>query len=371
MALNIIKKDTPVTVNTIISLIFGEPGVGKTSFAFTSKNPLLFDTDSGAHRSAFRKDMVAVAQWEDVSNVTAKDMQGYDTLVIDTTGRMLDLITDFIVRTQPKNAQRSGALTMRGYGELKAIFLQWVKRIKLLNKDLIFVAHNKEERDGDEILLRPDIQGGSFQEVFKIADSIGYMFRNNKTTMIEYTPTERHLGKDTANIGLISVPDFNQEPLFADTLTSRIKDTINNRSESGRKLSELVDGYRDKINKLKNPDDFDKMLASLAKIKNDIAVVQIKKLMSTRCGEVNVFFDKSQKKFATDAQPESPDCPIKDYDFFIGLLDRCETKEDVDLATGKHSDTISGLEECEKITSYASQVKEILPSIAPKLTIEV
>ena len=41
MALQIIDQDTPLEVKGIVTVLYGIPGVGKTSLAFTSKNPFL------------------------------------------------------------------------------------------------------------------------------------------------------------------------------------------------------------------------------------------------------------------------------------------------------------------------------------------
>jgi replication-associated recombination protein RarA len=37
----------------MVALIYGDPGIGKTTLANTAPNPLLLDFDRGAHRSSF------------------------------------------------------------------------------------------------------------------------------------------------------------------------------------------------------------------------------------------------------------------------------------------------------------------------------
>lgn len=55
MPLNIVTATQPLTIDHLITFIYGDPGVWKTSLAFTAKNPILFDFDKGAYRAANAK----------------------------------------------------------------------------------------------------------------------------------------------------------------------------------------------------------------------------------------------------------------------------------------------------------------------------
>ena len=121
MALKIIKRDEPIEVKQIVSTIYGAPGIGKTSTAFTAEKPLLLDFDAGAYRSANRQDCVQPQMWDDVLNITADDLKPFKTVVVDTVGRALDMLTAYIVEQDPKMKQRGGELTLKGYGRLKDI----------------------------------------------------------------------------------------------------------------------------------------------------------------------------------------------------------------------------------------------------------
>ena len=50
MAFRIITEDEPLSLKGIVAVIYGEPGIGKTSLAFTAEKPLLEDYDDGVKR---------------------------------------------------------------------------------------------------------------------------------------------------------------------------------------------------------------------------------------------------------------------------------------------------------------------------------
>ena len=61
--LKIVTAQQALQVQNIITVIYGDPGIGKTSLASSASRPILFDFDLGAHRAGkFRKDVVQVTK---------------------------------------------------------------------------------------------------------------------------------------------------------------------------------------------------------------------------------------------------------------------------------------------------------------------
>ena len=91
--MSLIKKPNELEINPFIkALIYGQAGTGKTTLALSAPKPLLFDFDGGIHRvnSAHRVDAVQIKKYQDFIDVLAEDLSAYNTLVIDTGGKMLD-----------------------------------------------------------------------------------------------------------------------------------------------------------------------------------------------------------------------------------------------------------------------------------------
>ena len=107
--MGLIKKPNELTVkNALSALIYGQPGMGKTTLALSSPQPLLLDFDGGVHRvnAAHRVDTVQISKWEEVDEVlTSGEIAEYKTIVIDTAGKMLSFMDKYIMKNNPKNEE--------------------------------------------------------------------------------------------------------------------------------------------------------------------------------------------------------------------------------------------------------------------------
>lgn len=272
MSLKITKAADPIAVERLNLCIYAQPGIGKTSLAFTAEAPLLLDFDQGAHRAANRKDAVRVASWTDVASITADDLAPYKTLVIDTAGRALDSLTTDIIRRNPK-AGRGGALTLQGYGTLKSEFVAWLKLINSFGLDVVLIAHMDEQRNGDEIVERLDVQGGSKGEIYKAADAMGRIAIRDGQRVLNFSPTDAAFGKNPGQLDPLTIP-HKDAPEFADFLAGvigTIKDRLNALTEEQRQMQRQVEEWRLAIEGYASPEDFN---GALAEVKQQPQAVQ-------------------------------------------------------------------------------------------------
>lgn len=242
MGLRIVPASEPIKVETIILTIYAPPGVGKTSLAFSSNAPLLLDTDSGVYRSAFRKDSVPAPDWDAVASITAADVAPYRTIVLDTAGRALDLLSADIIRSNPKMG-RGGALTLQGYGELKTRFAAYLNLLRSFGLDVVLVTHSDEKQQGDETIERIDMQGGSKQEVYKSSDAMARLGVVGGRRVLTFSPTETRFGKDPAGIGAIDVPDLSTSPDFLGSVIAQIKERLNEASAAQKEAAEKAGAW--------------------------------------------------------------------------------------------------------------------------------
>lgn len=293
MAIKITSANESIEVKNIKILIYGQPGVWKTSIAFTSESPLLLDFDQGSYRSEFRKDVVQIETWQDIAQMTEEDLKSYSTICVDTVGRLLDVMTSHIIKENPKLARSSGALTLQGYGELKANYAQWLKRLIGYGKDIVLIAHDREDKKGDDLIVRPDIQGGSYGEVFKQSDGIAYMYRTPKGIMLDFSPNDG-VGKNVVNFSIMQVPNFHQQPKYLAEIIQQIKDAMNRLGTEGQKVKASIDEWRNKISELKTDKEINKIIPEIKKISDKSIQLQVKHILNNQAQQLELIYEGSK-----------------------------------------------------------------------------
>lgn len=207
-----IKSPSELTIQeNIKALLYGQPGIGKTTLALSAPSPLLLDFDGGIHRvnAVHLKHTVQVRSWEDIIELLEQeDLSPFRTLVIDTAGKMIEFMSDFIIRKDPRLKQSDGSLSLKGYGARKVLFKSFLNRVSMLGKNLVFIAHEIEERDGDKRFVRPEVGGSSGNDLVKELDLVGYMQAIGLKRTISFNATEKFYGKNTCNLpDVIEVPE--------------------------------------------------------------------------------------------------------------------------------------------------------------------
>lgn len=292
MALRITKAADPITVDRLNVCLYGPPGTGKTSLAFTAEAPLLLDFDNGAYRALNRKDIVRVSTWADVAGMTGDDLEPFSTVVVDTAGRALDCLTADIIRRNPK-AGRGGALTLQGYGTLKAEFVAWLKSLNSYGKDVVLIAHMDEQRNGDEIVERLDVQGGSKGEIYKAADAMGRLaIRENKRTL-NFSPTDAAFGKNPGQLDVLAVPHPDKSPTFLADVIQSIKDKLNTMTAEQAKAQIELTAWRERIAEFKTADEFNACIGDIGK-----ASEAARALFKTAAHTAGLSWDKKAGQFA-------------------------------------------------------------------------
>lgn len=304
MALNIVTSVQPLNVENIITFIYGDPGIWKTSLAFTAKNPILFDFDKGAHRAgAFRKDTVQIGSWNEVARFTAQDLQGYDTIIVDTAGRALDMMTDSL-KGDSRNTRRDGQLTMQGYGKLGSMFTDWLKMLRGMGKDIVLLAHASEDKDGDNVIKRPDMVGGSKKEAYKVADMMGYMTmqqgQNGAVRVLNFTPNHTYLAKDSGQIGNIIINSMTDAPNQLADIIQATKNHINSLSAEAAKAQQQLENLRNDLLDAETTSDLDELKADLDK--SHPLYKEMALSVMSRSKALGFIYDKSSDSFI-DPEP--------------------------------------------------------------------
>lgn len=276
---NLIRKPSELEAKqTITMLIYGQPGVGKTTLAVSAPNAVLFDYDGGVQRinGAHQTLTVQIRSWEDTGAALDEIAAQYpetQTIVIDTVGKMLDYMGEYIMRTNSRMKKGDGTLSLQGYGLRKAMFIEFIKKTAVLGKNIIFVAHEKEEKRGDDTVKRPDIGGSSANDLVKELDLVGYMSMLGSERAIAFNPTEAYYAKNTCNLPAVTkIPVVVDEAGMAvgdNNFIRRVLATYRKSQaetqEKTRKYDALVENIRTAVAAAGTAEELNKVLDSIDK----------------------------------------------------------------------------------------------------------
>lgn len=203
-------------VTTIKMLLYGQPGIGKSTMALSAPNPVLFDFDRGVQRVnvAFQCPTLQVKSWAEASQALEELKGGgvtCDTIVIDTAGKMLDFMSDYIMTQDQKMRMRDGSLSLKGYGARKVMFQNFLREVSMMGKNIVFVAHEREDKDGETKIVRPEIGGSSAGDLMKELDLVGYVQSVGVDRTVYWTPQEKFYAKNTCNL-----PAWQKIPVIVD-----------------------------------------------------------------------------------------------------------------------------------------------------------
>ena len=256
--MGLIKMPSELEVKKTISiLIYGEPGIGKTTLGVSAPDAVLFDYDGGVQRinGAHRVPTLQVTSWEQTQEAIeeiAKELPNTKTIVIDTVGKMLDYMSAYIIKNDPKMAQRDGSLSLKGYGVRKTMFVNFIKQLAISGRNVVFIAHEREEHRGEETYKRPEIGGSSANDLIKELDLVGYMHAIGKKRTITFDPEEHYYAKNTCNLAPdIEVPaniDQQGNPTLANDFLCKI---IAANEDAQKRNLEKTGEYEKLVSKIK------------------------------------------------------------------------------------------------------------------------
>lgn len=309
--MGLFKKPNELTIKTTLSaLIYGQPGMGKTTLALSAPNPVLFDYDGGIHRvnAAHRVTAVQITCWEEtLEALGSEQIKDFDTIVIDTAGKMLSFMDKYIMQTNPKMRKADGTLSLQGYGVRKNMFINFVNQVTLMGKSVVFVAHEREEKNGEDKQIRPEIGGSSAGDLIKELDLVGYMEAIGKDRTISFDPCEKFYGKNTCNLeSRIKIPviiDAKGNITGRNDFMTKIIDTYKKYQAKQTELSDeyeqLLDSIRDSIEQITDADSANEVMAGILEMQHIFdSKLQASQLLDKKCKALGLKFDRNTKKYA-------------------------------------------------------------------------
>lgn len=299
----------------IAMIVAGLPGIGKTTLALSAPNPLLIDLDNGVSRveARYRADTMTCSSFDELkSELANSDLSAYETIVIDTGGKLFEFMKPSIIKESPKNGKSDGSLSLQGYGAAKRKYSEFVSFVKGLGKNLVIVFHATEvAMDESTTGLRIRIEGGTKDEIWDDMDLGCFMEMKGNKRIVGFSNCDRYYAKGTHGIkGVYNVPalDGGKPNTFLSDLFKKMRDDLNAESAEFAKYKSamMIKNLIDRVSSV------EALNQCYAKVKTlDHALTSKEELwfaLTNKAKDLGATYDKDSNEFK-----ESPaDNPVAD-----------------------------------------------------------
>lgn len=228
-----LNKTDPTQTKNINCLIYGRPGVGKTTLVSTAqevpemKNLLIVDC-AGGMASISDKEQIDVVQPESFKDlkevyvflkkhIEAEDdllevheehfgesldePKIYRTLVIDTLTELqnncMDLIREYDPDLEDDLTAVKSPVKRRNWGQLYKTMLDMVREFKALNCNFLVTSWASKDDDGQ---VGPAISGSLYDDLPGFFDLVGYLTVKEGDRKLLTSKTRRFEAKDRLNV---------------------------------------------------------------------------------------------------------------------------------------------------------------------------
>ena len=285
----------------------GYAGIGKTTLALSSPKPLLFDIEGGVDRveGLYRKDTLVVDTYEGLlKDLEEADFTPYETFIIDTGGKLLDLMKPYVIKENQQNGQKDGTLSIKGWGAVAQEFKRFHNQITDLKKHIIFIFHTKEETDGDSTKLRIAVEGSIKTKIWEDMDLGGFVEMQGKKRTIGFSNTERYYAKGTNGVtGLFDIPQLfeGSENNFLAKMFETYINTLQATTSQYNEKKEIYDGAMKLvsiINTCTTLEQLNSMLDKVVKVKHALTSErELKSHLVNKAKELGYKYDSNIKSF--------------------------------------------------------------------------
>lgn len=251
--------------------------------------------------------------WEDTFEALEeikKELPQTETIVIDTVGKMLDYMTAYIIKNDCKMQQRDGSLSLKGYGQRKQMFINFLKTLSTSGYNVIFIAHEKEEKSDDKTYKRPEVGGSSANDLIKELDLVGYMQAYGKDRTITFDPAEDHYAKNCCNLpAVVKVPvvvDENGNAVGCNRYMATVIDTYRSTQAAAAQKTGQYDALIADIEKtIAEVDTIAKLNTTAGKLGKMEHIYNSKLIagqrLNAKAKELGAKYDSSKKKYVAVA----------------------------------------------------------------------
>lgn len=290
-------------------LIAGYPGIGKSTLALSAPRPLHIDVDFGIDRiePRYRKPYIQPKSYDEIlEDLTPLNVKDFDTLVFDTGGKLISLMSQWAIKKDVKYGQRDGSLSLKGYGFIGREFQRLMDYCFYeLDKHIVVVFHAIEEKDGDNTRLRIKVEGQTKNNVWEPMDLGGFVEIQGNNRTIGFSNCERYFAKGTRGIhGVWQVPELGPDKpndfltrLFAQYNALSAAEVAQNAEEQEAYEAAMAEG-REIIAGITDADSANAAMSKIKAVNHALtSKKEVNAAFNAKIKELGLFYDKVLKKY--------------------------------------------------------------------------
>lgn len=290
-------------------LIAGYPGIGKSTLALSAPRPLHIDVDFGIDRiePRYRKPYIQPKSYDEIlEDLTPLNVKDFDTLVFDTGGKLISLMSQWAIKKDVKYGQRDGSLSLKGYGFIGREFQRLMAYCFYeLDKHIVVVFHAIEEKDGDNTRLRIKVEGQTKNNVWEPMDLGGFVEIQGNNRTIGFSNCERYFAKGTRGIhGVWQVPELGPDKpndfltrLFAQYNALSAAEVAQNAEEQEAYEAAMAEG-REIVAGITDADSANAAMSKIKAVNHALtSKKEVNAAFNAKIKELGLFYDKVLKKY--------------------------------------------------------------------------
>lgn len=290
-------------------LIAGYPGIGKSTLALSAPRPLHIDVDFGIDRiePRYRKPYIQPKSYDEIlEDLTPLNVKDFDTLVFDTGGKLISLMSQWAIKKDVKYGQRDGSLSLKGYGFIGREFQRLMDYCFYeLDKHIVVVFHAIEEKDGDNTRLRIKVEGQTKNNVWEPMDLGGFVEIQGNNRTIGFSNCERYFAKGTRGIhGVWRVPELGPDKpndfltqLFAQYNALSAAEVAQNAEEQEAYEAAMAEG-REIVAGITDADSANAAMSKIKAVNHALtSKKEVNAAFNAKIKELGLFYDKVLKKY--------------------------------------------------------------------------
>lgn len=292
-------------------ILYGSPGLGKTTLALSAPAPVLIDFDRGVSRvkAYHRKLTIMCSTYEEVlEDIRSPEIKDCQTIIIDTGGSFVTYLQDWAMRTNPaQNRQKNGALSLKGFGAVKQEFQRFTNMVRdTMDKNIIYIFHSDEQKDKDgNPMQRLQCEGAARNLVWQPCDLGAYMQMIGNRRVVNFTPTDEFFAKGCYGIdGQREVPTIGltDKNDFLTRLFDEARANIDAENDAFIPIKEQYDAVmadaREIIAAINTAEEANAAAEILPNLEHALtSKKECSALLNERAKEIGLVWDKTNKKY--------------------------------------------------------------------------